>query len=101
MIMKPLIWVQLVIYKMDFSDALIGLKENSKLTRKGWNGKGMWIELQTPDENSKMTKPYVYMCIPKGSTKQFGDESKETDRIPWLVSQTDLLAEDWECMGGK
>lgn len=80
---------------MNFSDALYGLKLGNKWARSGWNGKGMWIELQTPDEHSKMTRPYVFMCLPKDSTTQFGDEMKEVERVPWLCSQTDLLSEDW------
>ena len=55
-----------------------------RVAREGWNGKGMWLELQLPDEHSKMTLPYVFMCTVQG------------DYVPWLCSQTDLLAEDWE-----
>lgn len=60
------------------------LQHNSKVCRKGWNGKGMYLELQVPDANSKMTLPYVYMKTAQG------------DLVPWLCSQTDLLATDWE-----
>lgn len=60
------------------------LHHGSKVRRSGWNGKNMWLELQTPDENSKMTLPYVYMSTAQG------------DLVPWLCSQTDLLAVDWE-----
>ncbi len=60
------------------------LQNGQKVCRSGWNGKGMWLELQRPDENSKMTEPYVYM-----KTAQDG-------LIPWLCSQADLLATDWE-----
>jgi len=83
------------IYSMDFSKALSILKEGGTVTRAGWNGKGMYITLQRPDENSKMTRPYVYMTLPVGSTAQFGEVSSD-QRVPWLCSQTDLLAEDWE-----
>ena len=79
----------------DFSWALSAVKMGHKVTRKGWNGKGMWLELQVPDEHSKMTRSYIYMVLPKGSTSQFGDDAKEIDRVPWLCSQTDMLAEDW------
>jgi hypothetical protein len=60
------------------------LRYGEKVRREGWNGKGMWLELQTPDEHSKMTLPYVYMSTAQG------------DLVPWLCSQTDLLATDWE-----
>ena len=82
-------------YNLSFGTTIIALKNGFKVTRKGWNGKGMWLKLQIPDEHSKMTRPYIYMCLPKGSTNQFGDSAKELDRIPWLASQTDILAEDW------
>lgn len=60
------------------------LWNREKVCRSGWNGKNMYLELQVPDENSKMTLPYVYMRTAQG------------DLVPWLCSQTDLLAVDWE-----
>jgi len=66
------------------------LKEGAKVQRTGWNGNGLWLELQMPDENSEMTLPYIYMSYP--------DDAKNTPgaRVPWLASQTDILAEDWK-----
>ena len=56
--------------------------------RRGWNGQNQVIMLQEPDDHSKMTEPYTYMFIRvPGSTVK---------RIPWLASQADLLADDWE-----
>ena len=66
-----------------FDVALVKLKEQLKVAREGWNGKGMYVALQTPDENSKMKRPYIYMLPVDG---QF---------VPWIASQTDLLAKDW------
>ena len=68
---------------MDFGDALKRLKAGDHVAREGWNGPGQWLKLQRPDANSKMTLPYIYI-----STVQ-------ADLVPWLASQTDLLAEDW------
>ena len=68
---------------MNFSQALESLKAGYFLTRTGWNGKGQYIALQTPDENSKMKKPYIYISPVDG------------DLVPWLASQGDLMAEDW------
>jgi hypothetical protein len=76
---------------MDFGKALDALKGGSRVARSGWNGKGMWLLLQRPDENSKMTLPYVYIEYPAGHAAYPGGS-----RVPWLASQTDLLAEDWE-----
>ena len=74
---------------MDFGQALYALKAGAKVARTGWNGKGMWLELQRPDANSKMTLPYVYLNYPADSIFTPGA------RVPWLASQTDMLAEDW------
>lgn len=75
---------------MDFGKALEWLKLGKKIAREGWNGKGMWLSIQFPDENSKMTLPYVYIEYPVGHPAY-----PHGSRIPWLASQTDLLAEDW------
>lgn len=78
-----------------FGTALAYLKMGSKVTRHGWNGKGMWLELQRPDQRSKMTLPYVFLCYPT-------DRISPTPgaRVPWLASQTDMLAEDWAILPG-
>lgn len=62
---------------------MMRLRSGCKMARDGWNGKGMWIALQRPDANSKMTLPYLYMYTADGQ------------RVPWLASQTDILADDW------
>ena len=67
-----------------FGWALEQLWSGMKVRRSGWNGKGMWLALQKPDANSKMTLPYIYMSTVTG------------DLVPWLASQTDMLADDWE-----
>ena len=75
---------------LTFSQALNKLKGGVKMQRTGWNGKGLWIELQTPDENSKMTLPYLFISYPADAQNTPGA------RVPWLASQTDILAEDWQ-----
>lgn len=64
--------------------ALSQMRDGGKVSRRGWNGKGMWLTLQVPDVNSKMSLPYVYM------------KTADNHLVPWLCSQTDLLAEDWD-----
>jgi hypothetical protein len=68
----------------DIGWAVKQMWNNCKVRRAGWNGKGMWLELQVPDEHSKMSLPYVYM------------KTADDKLVPWLCSQTDLLATDWE-----
>jgi hypothetical protein len=74
----------------DFGWALAMLREGYALRRAGWNGKGLALHLQIPDANSKMTLPYIYIEYPKDAANTPGA------RCPWLASQTDMLAQDWE-----
>ncbi len=66
-----------------FAYALNALKQGKKVAREGWNGKGMFLSLQVPDEHSKMRQPYIFIC-PVGG-----------ELVPWVASQPDLLEEDW------
>ena len=68
---------------MNFGQALEQLELGHKVARTGWNGKGMWIHLQAPDAHSKMSLPYIYM------------KTADENLVPWLASQTDVLAKDW------
>lgn len=81
---------------MDFGHALFLLKSGKKVARKGWNGKGIFLELQRPDAYSKMTHPYIYIDTTGLQTE---NEYAPKDRVPWLASQTDMLAEDWIKVG--
>ena len=75
---------------MNFGLAIEAIKQGKKVSRSGWNGKGLWLELQVPDAHSKMTLPYIFMSYPEDAKTTPGA------RVPWLASQTDVLAEDWE-----
>ena len=69
---------------MDFGDAVKKMKyRGGRFARDGWNGKNQYIELQRPDEHSKMSLPYIFIRTVQG------------DLVPWLASQTDMLADDW------
>ena len=68
---------------MTFGEAIEALRGGAYVTRAGWNGKGQYLGLQMPDENSANTLPYIYIVTVSG------------DRVPWLASQTDMLADDW------
>ena len=76
----------------NFGEAIKYLKRGFKVARKGWNGKGIYIEMQKPDEYSKMTLPYIYIV-----TNNLVSDNPDAPRgvVPWLASQTDMLAEDW------
>jgi len=71
-----------------FEWALSAVKNGNFVRRRGWNGKGMYLALQSPTDQSKMTLPYIYMKTADGNL------------VPWLASQTDMLSDDWELCGG-
>jgi hypothetical protein len=77
---------------MSFGEAIKALKQCRKVARRGWNGVGIFIKLQTPDEHSKMTQPYIYIDTLELVTT---NHNAIRGRVPWLASQTDMLAEDW------
>lgn len=81
---RPFLEAYRAMDEMTFGDAIHMLKSGRLVRRAGWNGKGMWLCLQRPDNNSKMTLPYIYMRTVQG------------DMVPWLASQTDMLADDWQ-----
>lgn len=66
-----------------FGQALEALIKGGAVARQGWNGKGMYIKLQTPTETSKMTRPYIYM------------KTADNQLVPWVASQSDILSDDW------
>ena len=68
---------------MSFGHAIEALKRGHRVQRRGWNGADQFLEMQVPDEHSKMRKPYIYISPVDG------------ELVPWLASQTDMLAEDW------
>ena len=78
---------------MDFGEALQGLKDGYRIRRAGWNGKGMWLRL---------VKRFGAMVQPEPTDPplrllDFIEMKTADDKlVPWLASQTDVLAEDWE-----
>lgn len=68
---------------MDIGKAIEVMRAGARVARDGWNGEGQWLALQAPDAHSKMTLPYIYISTVTG------------DLVPWLASQTDILATDW------
>ena len=60
------------------------MQRGACVKRAGWNGPDQWIAIQHPDQHSFMQEPYAYI------------KNQQGKRIPWLCSQGDLLATDWE-----
>lgn len=84
---------------MTFGEALVHLKYGSKLARSGWNGKGMFIFL-VPGSTFQVNRPPLLGIYPEGTTINYQphiDMVTVTGTVvPWLASQSDVLAEDWE-----
>ena len=71
---------------MNFEKALTLLKNGKYITRKGWNGKGMYLFLYTDGGFIDDYEIQNFILL-----KTVNDTV-----IPWIASQSDILAEDWE-----
>lgn len=79
---------------MTFGHALEAMKKGFKVARVGWNGKDMWLK--------QVNKGYYDVglsCV--GDTKPtllpwIGMKTADNGFVPWLASQTDILADDWQ-----
>lgn len=82
---------------MNFSEALIKLKEGKRVSRDGWNGKGMFIFLVN-GSTFKVNRPPLLGIYPEWTEINYHGhvDMKTADNmvVPWLCSQTDLLADD-------
>lgn len=80
---------------MTFGQAIEALKNGKSVARKGWNGKGMFL-LYVPSEKWGIIDK-IGLGIPKGNLLSWiGIKTANNKFVPWLASQTDMLAEDWE-----
>ena len=69
---------------MNFGQAIEAMQEGKLVQRANWNGPGQWLAIETPTSGDAMTLPYIYIKTVQG------------DFVPWLASQTDMLADDWQ-----
>ena len=78
---------------MTFGFAIEAMKKGKKVARKGWNGKGMYL-FKSPKVGCQMHKQYTGKDI--NDLQEFIVMKAADDTlVPWLASQTDVLAEDW------
>jgi hypothetical protein len=86
---------------MDFGKALEALKQGKRVARAGWNGKGMWLAYQKayPDGIAINANTAEATGLPQGTVCKFLPylmmKTVDNSFVPWLASQTDVLAEDW------
>ena len=87
---------------MDFGQALTELRHGHKVSRENWNGKGMFVVLQAgyPDGIAINRNTAESTGIPEGTVCNFRPylmmRTVDGEFVPWVASQTDLLAEDWD-----
>jgi hypothetical protein len=83
---------------LSFGHALAAIKEGHRVCRQGWNGRGMFIFL-VPGSVFKVNRKPLLGIYPEGTEINYHAhiDMKTADDmvVPWLASQTDMLADDW------
>lgn len=81
-----------------FGKAVELLKEGERVYRQGWNGKGMFLFLVKGEAVTEAIEDHYGDPASKGVHKALDAiymHTAQGDLVPWLASQTDVLAEDW------
>jgi hypothetical protein len=77
------------------------LKAGYRARRVGWNGKGMFIFL-VPGSTFKVNRAPLLGIYPEGTEINYlphvDMRTADGSVVPWLASQSDILAVDWEIM---
>lgn len=83
---------------MNFSEALDMLRDGYQVARTGWNGAGMFVYL-VQGSVFKVSRPPLLGIYPEGAEITYRPhiDMKTADGscVPWVASQTDILADDW------
>lgn len=86
---------------MDFGEAIRALKAGKRVARAGWNGKGMFLLLVPGSQGLTVDegRPLAKAGLPVGTKFNYLPHvdmwTAQGDFVPWLASQTDILASDW------
>ena len=84
---------------MHFGSAITRIRDGQRLARRGWNGKGMFVFL-VPGSTFQVNRPPLLGIYPEGTTINYHAHidmrTADGQIVPWVASQTDLLADDWE-----
>lgn len=81
---------------MDFGMAIAALKKGMKIARTGWNGKGMWLQMVAADSWFISSDAIDDDSFSLRKLPWIGMKTADVCFVPWLASQTDVLAEDWQ-----
>jgi hypothetical protein len=84
---------------MNFGGALAALKSKERVYREGWNGRGMFLFL-VEGSTFQVNRAPLLGIYPEGTEINYRShiDMKTVDGsiVPWVASQTDLLADDWQ-----
>ncbi len=81
--------------RMNFGEALTHMKGRRRVTRLGWNGKGMFL-FRVQDGKWSVSLPLEELSADDLPCVGFiAMKTSDNKIVPWLASQTDILADDW------
>lgn len=84
---------------MNFGQVIEGIKKGKCYQRAGWNGKGMFIFLVQGSVFTVNREPLLSIMGEGAVVEYHAHIDMKTAQgyvVPWLASQADMLAEDWE-----
>ena len=86
--------------KLNFGEAIASLKSGKRVAREGWNGKGMFLYYVPENKypaarNTLNTLDGLFEDNLVPYAAYIAMKTAQDNVIPWLASQTDVLAEDW------
>lgn len=83
---------------MTFGLAIEAAKKGKRIARKGWNGKGQYVELAKAISYKSPTGAVVNAEHNAIGNQALAFVGTSGVQMGWLASQADMLAEDWEIM---
>ena len=88
---------------MNIGQVVEAMKQGYKCTRHGWNGKNMFVyyvpSAKYPSKGNKLgTMDGLFKDDLVPYQAYIAMKTADNTVVPWLCSQSDLLATDWEVM---
>jgi hypothetical protein len=80
---------------MSFGHAVEALKAGNRVARAGWNGNGLWLGFVTPNWSGEIKGVTLLPPDWAGYNPFLVMFTADKMLVPWLASQTDILATDW------
>ena len=81
---------------MSFGLAIEAAKKGFKIARRGWNGKGQYVELAKSISYSRPDGEIINANHRAIGNQAFAFVGTSGVQMGWLASQADMLADDWE-----